>query len=162
MPATANKLKVALRWIIKRDMPEVYGIEDAQFPWPWTAEDFRSVLRQRKYIGQVAEIHTPGEKRHGAIAGFMIYELTKTHYGLVNIAVHAACERHGVGRALVEKLIGKLRLPGRNKVIAEVRETNVDAQLFFKAMGFRAVGVIASPYEENDEDAIAFEYRLGE
>ncbi len=163
MPATANKLKVALRWMIERDFQEIIGIEEARFPWPWTQQDLVGCLRRRNCIGLVAEIYEPETKRHGAIAGFLIYELAKAELGIVNMAVHAACERQNVGTELVWKLVTLLspQKGRRKKIVAEVRETNVDAQLFFKALGFRAVAVIDSPYIENDEDAIAFEYRLG-
>ena len=164
MSATANKLNVVLRWMIERDFQEVIGIEEARCAWPWTQQDLAGCLRRKNCIGQVAEIYEPQTKRHGAIAGFLIYELAKGELGIVNMAVHAACERQGVGTELVGKLVALLspQKGRRKKIVAEVRETNVEAQLFFKALGFKAVAVIDSPYIENDEDGIAFEYRLGE
>ena len=164
MPATVNKLPVALRWMLSRDTPEIMGIEDAQFQWPWTEQDLLSCLRRKNCIGLVAEINEPETKRHGAIAGFLVYELAKGELGIVNMAVHAACERQGVGTELIGRLFTLLspQKGRRKKIVAEVRETNVEAQLFFKALGFKAVAVIDSPYIENDEDGIAFEYRLGE
>jgi ribosomal-protein-alanine N-acetyltransferase len=42
----------------------------------------------------------------------------------------------------------------------EVRETNLDAQLFWKAQGFRAVSVVKEFYIESPgEDAYLFQYR---
>ena len=41
----------------------------------------------------------------------------------------------------------------------EVRETNLDAQLFFRAQGFRAVNVLRDFYEDTTEDAYLMQYR---
>ena len=41
----------------------------------------------------------------------------------------------------------------------EVRETNLDAQLFFKQIGFRAVSVLRDFYDDSDEDAYLMQYR---
>jgi len=40
-----------------------------------------------------------------------------------------------------------------------VRETNLTAQLFFKASGFRAISVLRSYYEDSPEDAYVMQYR---
>ena len=41
----------------------------------------------------------------------------------------------------------------------EVRETNLPAQLFFRAHGFRAVSVLRDFYEDTAEDAYLMQYR---
>jgi ribosomal-protein-alanine N-acetyltransferase len=40
-----------------------------------------------------------------------------------------------------------------------VRETNLPAQLFFKAAGFRAVTVLRAYYEDSPEDAYLMQFR---
>ena len=51
-----NGSGVHVRWMIRRDMPEVLGIEQQAFEFPWSDEDFTRCLRQRNCIGMVAEI----------------------------------------------------------------------------------------------------------
>ncbi|MEM1305855.1 MAG: ribosomal-protein-alanine N-acetyltransferase RimI, partial [Planctomycetota bacterium] len=51
----APKLRVHIRWMIRRDMQEVLGIEQESFEFPWLEEDFIRCLRQRNCIGMVAE-----------------------------------------------------------------------------------------------------------
>ena len=58
------------------------------------------------------------------------------------------------------KLIGKLAPQKRIKVVAELRESNLFAQLFLKAIGFKAVEVLRSYFEDTDEDAYVMEYKL--
>lgn len=142
-------MNLHIRWMIRRDMAQVLDIENQSFPLPWSEDTFLKWLRQRNCIGMVAE-------RDERIFGYMMYEFRKTYLHLHNIA--AAPQRHGVGTALVNKL--KAKMSSRNRLTADVRETNLDAQLFFKAMGFEAVKVIHDAYEEVAEDAYRFVYRL--
>ena len=60
------QVPVHIRWMIRRDMPEVLAIEGQSFEFPWSEEDFLRCLRQRKCIGMVAE-------QHERVIGFMIY-----------------------------------------------------------------------------------------
>ncbi|GBD35261.1 Ribosomal-protein-alanine acetyltransferase [bacterium HR36] len=146
-------LAIQIRWMIKRDMPEVLAIEQASFDTPWTEEDFLSALRQRNCIGMVAETHD-------RIVGFIIYELHKTQMVVLNLAVHPELRRRGIGRQLVERLINKLTQQRRDKISLEVRERNLPAQLFFKALGFQAVRVLREYYPDTGEDAYVMQFRL--
>ena len=60
---------------------------------------------------------------------------------------------------MLQKLVGKLSPHRRNRVMLEVRETNLDAQLFFKSQNFRAVSVLRDFYEDTTEDAYLMQYR---
>jgi ribosomal-protein-alanine N-acetyltransferase len=148
-------LRVHIRWMIRRDMPEVLGTEQESFEYPWTEEDFLRCLRQRNCIGMVAE---QGEK----VVGFMIYELHKAKLHILNFAVHPGCRRSGVGGQMVSKLISKLSSHRRTRITLEVRETNLPAQLFYRSQGFKAVRVMRCFYEDTGEDAYLLQYRLPE
>jgi ribosomal-protein-alanine N-acetyltransferase len=140
--------------MIRRDMPEVLEIENQGFEFPWSEEDFIRCLRHPNFIGKVAEF----EER---VVGFMIYELHKSRLHVLDFAVHPAFRRRGVGQAMLDKLISRLPHLRRNRILLEVRETNLSAQLFFRNAGFRAVSVLRDFYEETTEDAYLMEYRLG-
>lgn len=142
-----------LRWMIRRDMAEVQRIEKQSFEFPWSEEEFIRCLRQRNCIGMVAE-------RHGRVVGFMVYELHKQRIQVLSLAVHADHRRSGVGHAMIDKLISKLAFARRNRITTDVRESNLDAQLFLKRQGFRAVGVSKGFYEETNEDAYTMVYRV--
>src|SRR5215510_10144334 len=81
-------LPVHIRWMIRRDMPEVLAIEKHCFEFPWQDEDFIRCLRQRNCIGMVAEA---GER----VVGFMIYELHKSRLHILNFAVHEGYRHRG-------------------------------------------------------------------
>jgi ribosomal-protein-alanine N-acetyltransferase len=148
-----EQLRVHIRWMIRRDMPEVLQTEQDSFEYAWTEEDFLRCLRQRNCIGMVAE---QGEK----VVGFMIYELHKAKLHILNFAVNPACRRVGVGAQMVAKLISKLSSHRRTRITLEVRETNLPAQLFFRAQGFKAVRVLRAYYEDSGEDAFLMQYQL--
>src|SRR3954451_25147568 len=154
-PTPKTQVRVHIRWMIRRDMPEVLAIEHASSEFPWCEEEFLRVLRQRNCIGMVAEC---GER----VVGFMIYELHKAKLHVLNFAVHPDARHTGVGRQMVAKLIGKLSSHRRTRITLAVRETNLAAQLFFKAMSFRGVRVLRGYYEDSGEDAFLMQHRISE
>ena len=145
-------LRVHIRWMIRRDMQEVLQIEAEGFEFPWCEDDFVRCLRQRNCIGMVAE-------HDERVVGFMIYELHKTRLHLLNFAVETEHRRHEVGSQMLTKLIGKLSSGRRTRIVLEVRETNLAAQLFFRARGFRAVSLLRDFYEDTTEDAYLMQFR---
>ena len=147
-----QEIRVHIRWMIRRDMPEVLHIETDSFEFPWTDEDFVRCLRQRNCIGMVAE-------HEDRVVGFMIYELHKTRIHVLNFAVAPGYRRRGVGTQMVAKLVAKLSSQRRNRIVLEVRETNLAAQLFFRENQFRAVSVLKGFYEDTPEDAYLMQYR---
>jgi ribosomal-protein-alanine N-acetyltransferase len=150
-----EQTRVHIRWMIRRDMPEVLQTEQESFAYAWTEEDFLRCLRQRNCIGMVAE---HGEK----VVGFMIYELHKNKLHILNFAVHPTWRRHGVGAQMVGKLVSKLSSHRRTRITLEVRETNLAAQLFFRAQEFKGIRVLRAFYDDTGEDAFLMEYRFGD
>ena len=147
-----EKLSVRIRWMIRRDMPEALAIEESSVEFPWTEEDFVRCLRQRNCIGMVAE-------RNDKIVGFMIYELLQSELHVLNFAVRKEFRRMGVGSQMMEKLVSKLSYGRRDRIVLEVRETNLEAQLFFKKQTFRAIDVLRDYYEDTIEDAYLMQYK---
>src|SRR4051812_27901718 len=150
-----NQARVHIRWMIRRDMPEVLQTEQESFEFAWTEEDFLRCLRQRNCIGMVAE-------QADKVVGFMIYELHKAKLHILNFAVHPGFRRLGIGRQMVAKLISKLSSHRRTRITLAVRETNLAAQLFFRAMEFKAVRVLRGYYEDTGEDAFLMQYAFAD
>lgn len=143
---------VHIRWMIRRDMAEVLQIEDRSFEFSWSEEDFIRCLRQRNCIGMIAE-------HNERVVGFMIYELHRNRLHVLNFAVHPDYRRRGVGSQMLRKLVSKLSPQRRSRIMLEVRETNLDAQLFFRDLGFRAVSLLRDFYEDTTEDAYLMQFR---
>ena len=151
VPTPKAQVRVHIRWMIRRDMPEVLAIEHASFDFPWGEEEFLRVLRQRNCIGMVAE---HGER----VVGFMIYELHKNSLDVLDFAVHPELRRQGIGHQMVVKLVGKLSSHRRTRITLQVRETGLAAQLFYKINGFRATEVLRGHFEDTGEDAYLMQY----
>jgi ribosomal-protein-alanine N-acetyltransferase len=101
------------------------------------------VLKRRSVIGMVAE----DEEEN--VIGFMIYELRPRGIHLIDFAVAKAHRRRGVGRAMVDKLLEKLD-DRRTRLCVSVDEYSLDAQLFFRSMGFRFKKILHGFYGESD------------
>ena len=137
-----------IRWMIRRDMPDVLTIERDSFPDPWSEDCFVQMLGQHNIIGMVAE-------HNQVIVGFMVYELLPKSLKLHNFAVAPAFRLKGVGRRMVEKLAGKLSPTRRVRLQLVVNENNLDAQLFFKACGCRALRVIPEAFQASDGSLVS-------
>jgi ribosomal-protein-alanine N-acetyltransferase len=146
-------MKLNIRWMIRRDMMDVLEIEQRSFQFPWTEEEFVRCLRQRNCIGMIAEADD-------RLVGYMLYELHKNRLHLLNIAVCGFARRCGLAAAMIDKLVAQLTPQRRSRILLEVRETNLTAQLFFRAKGFKAVSVLRNFHEESDEDAYVMSYRV--
>ncbi len=157
-----------IRWMIRRDMPQIVAIEQQCFEFLWDEETFIRCLRQRNIIGMVIE---PDVKTHkgrsndiNEPAGYMIYELHRNRLHLLNFATHPDYQRQGYGTALMDKLKSKLYPDAnrRNRLMLEVRESNLVAQQFFRACGLRATHVLRNYFEESNEDAYLMLWRCHE
>jgi len=141
-----------IRGIGRSDLPAVLAIERQSFEFSWKEDDFFRCLGQRSCIGMVAE-------RDDQVVGFMIYELHENRLHILSFAVAKDARRQGVGNAMIMKLVSNLSHERRNRIMLEVRETNLDAQLFFKRLGFRAISVLRDFYDDTVEDAYMMQYR---
>jgi ribosomal-protein-alanine N-acetyltransferase len=139
-----------IRWMIRRDLPEVMRTERASFEYAWTEDDFIRCLRQRNCIGMVAE-------HEETITGFMIYELHRTQLHLLNFAVRPEFRRNGIGGLMLSKLTDKMITHRREKITLAVRERNLVAQMFFRSNGFQATRLLRNYYQDSGEDAYQME-----
>lgn len=143
-----------LRWMIRRDLSEVAAIDEATLVDNWTEEDYSACLRQRNTIGMVVEIAD-------LVAGFIIYELHRNRLHITRIAVDPAFQGKAVGRTMVERLINKLHEKRRTTLNAYVPERELDAQLFLKALGFKATATF-DDYYGRDNAAYFFQFHVSQ
>jgi ribosomal-protein-alanine N-acetyltransferase len=126
-----------VRWLIQADFPAILAIERASFPLrcdQWGEAGFRELLRCREVIGMAAEAE-------GQPVGYMVYELGEKELRLLRLAVRPDFRRMDVGGAMVRKLAGKLASLRRTRIVADVPEANLPAQLFLRGTGFLCTGV---------------------
>lgn len=155
------KTSLNIRYMLRSDLRRVLEIENACFEFPLTRRDIIGVIRQQNGIGLVVERReiADGYVSDPVIVGYVLYELHNNRNHLLSIAVDPTHQRQGIGRAIHEEMRRKLRL-ARNRIMLEVRERNLPAQLFFRAMGYRAMGVLRNYYDGCEDDAYLMCYRL--
>lgn len=148
-PKKLEPLKVHVRWMVRRDIPE--NIEIDQSGGFWAEEDFLRHLRQRNMIGMVAEI---GEK----VVGFMVYALEKYHLEIMNFCVHPSFRLQNVGTQMIDRLLSKLSSHRRTRLKWTVRERSTGLLLFLRRMKFLAMDIRRQHFD--DEDGIVMVYRF--
>ncbi len=148
----AHDVRIHLRWLLPRDLRAVLAIEAECFALPWSEKDFMDCLRHPHCVCIVAE-------HDERVVGFMVYELSKSQIRVFNLAVAPSYRRCGVATQMIRNLIDKPSSRRRRWISLVVRETNLAAQLFFRAHGFRAVSILREFYTETSEDAYLMRYR---
>ena len=126
------KIAPDVRFATARDIQQMLEIELLSFDRPWNRLDFMVVMRQKDVMAVTAELCD-------TVVAYAVVEKRARHTKIWNLAVAPHLRRRGLGRTVVEKLkasVGRL-----SPLRALICERNLPAQLFFKAVGFRAVGI---------------------
>ena len=159
-----ESLPIHIRWMIRPDLGAALAIETATFRDPWTEEAFLRTLRKRSVVPAVAEVMDPGSARHGQIAGFLVYELSKWKLQVLNLAVGHEWRRQRVGARLLASLRRKLTNNEhicRASIVVDVLESNLPMQLFLRAQGWRCNTVLRGDDRDGGEDTFRFAWRRG-
>lgn len=147
---------VHTRWMLTKDLDFVTLIETKGNEYYTSRDDMMKLLRKRSVVAMVA---IEGENEdNGEIVGFVIYELMNRRIQLHNLVVSQKHRKKGIGSILIDKL--KEKLSKRNKISAEVRETNLQVQMFLKSKDFNAVEMLRNYFLDTGEDAFVMSYVL--
>jgi ribosomal-protein-alanine N-acetyltransferase len=131
------------------DIEAVIQIENAVYPFPWTAGNFRDSLK----AGYDAWIL---EDEGGAI-GYAVVMWLPDEVHLLNLSVAVACQRRGVARALLRWLVDDTCERGADSMMLEVRPSNGPARLLYQGFGFEQIGLRRRYYPaagDSREDAL--------
>lgn len=156
MPANQQKSgQVKTRHMKRLDLPSVLEIEKMSFFNPWEEIDFTACFKEKTCVGLVAECN-------GKIAGFIIFESKITKLNIIKIAVHPEYRLRRIGTALVQKLIKKIYRGSKIRIMLKLNEKNLEAQLFFRFLGFRAIDILKNFYDEIEEDAYLMRFSIND
>lgn len=90
----------------------------------------------------------------GQVAGYAGAHFAGGEFYMDNLAVFPDYRRQGVGRALVQALVGFARENGGEFLTLEVRPSNTYALALYGGLGFREVGRRRGFYTRPAEDAL--------
>jgi len=135
-----SKVNVRLRPLNVGAAGRAAAIELVAHDRPLSLDEVESMLGSPGVGGVYADVG-------GKMVGFAVVDAMSEPPRLLDIAVLPEWKRKGIGRLLIRNL------SLRNSLSLQVRETNLDAQLFFRSVGFIADRVDREFYGDTGEDA---------
>ena len=142
------------RRMAKQDLDAVLAIENAVYPHPWTRGNFRDSLD----AGYHCWILECGD----AIAGYSVVMIAAGEAHLLNLSIAAAWQRRGLGSELLCFVTKLARDYAAERVLLEVRPSNVAGRALYASAGFKEIGRRRDYYPDGAqrEDALVLEYVL--
>lgn len=145
-----------VRFLREADLERVMEIERECFTTPWKEATFRGLVKRSDTDLFVAE------GADGWIAGYAACWTVIDQSELGNVAVSAEARGAGIGGALVDAVVERIKERGATECYLEVRESNHAAQSLYRHRGFANVGRRPRYYSLPTEDALVMRLRVGE
>jgi [ribosomal protein S18]-alanine N-acetyltransferase len=143
--------------LLSGDIPDVVAIEQDSNPEPWTQESFfEELLRPHSHLLVARVPKGLGE----TVAGYLCFWLVADEVQILNIAVHRAYRRRGIGRSLLVYCLTLGSRKNARKAVLEVRSSNSAAQQLYHNLGFQAVGKRRDYYGGLGEHATLMELSM--
>ncbi|MGI6728353.1 MAG: ribosomal protein S18-alanine N-acetyltransferase [Anaerovoracaceae bacterium] len=137
-----------IRFAKEQDIEAMAELDCLCFSVPWSKESFRQEIMENELaLYLVAE-------EQGRIVGYAGLWMVCDEGHITNVAVKPECQRRGLGKLLVSKLIEIAEKQGINGFTLEVRVSNYGAISLYKNLGFVPLGKRIRYYEDNNEDAL--------
>lgn len=142
---------VRLRKMALSDLPAVMAIEHQAFSNPWSTEMVKKELTQDWSTVLIVEESSPAGWQ---IRAFAIFWLVADEVHILNVATDGAVRRRGFGRRVMDAVLATGKTQKCRMATLEVRRSNAAALALYTSLGFRAVGMRPSYYQDNREDAV--------
>jgi ribosomal-protein-alanine N-acetyltransferase len=127
------------------DFPDLLRLEAEGDPHPWGEERLAVFFLGQASTGLVAE-------EGGEVVGFLLARHEPDNLEVVKLAVAPHARRRKIGSRLLARL-GE----GLGRIRVDVPETDLEACLFLKSLGFRAIGIRQG--EDGAGDVYLFRYQ---
>jgi ribosomal-protein-alanine N-acetyltransferase len=115
------------------------------FAHPWSPEEIAALIASSSTVGAAALDPVSGRLR-----GFVLSRLAADEAEILTIAVDAAFQGKGVGRALLSENLRQAANAGAKAMFLEVAKDNAPALALYERFGFVKVGERAGYYRRND------------
>ena len=131
-------MNLTLRDMSEADLESVLQLEQQIHEYPWTRGNFSDALSSN-YLCKVAEVE-------GKMIGYAVLLQGVDDAELLDIGIATAKQRQGWGRELLRAMLALAHQLGRQRVVLEVRSTNLAAIALYKSMGFVEIGLCRDYY----------------
>jgi len=137
-----------IRLAERRDVGELLGIEEAQFPEPWT----RRILLDEIENTETRRYTVAVEKKR--IVGYLGVMIVLEELHVNTIGTLPQQEGRGIATSLLDDAWANAKERGLKRATLEVAVSNKRAIDLYYRYGFRPVGVRKNYYEKSNEDAL--------
>jgi ribosomal-protein-alanine N-acetyltransferase len=137
-------LHALIRKCVEEDLPRVAKLEEESFKFPYDAETFTYFLSSDRATFLVCDLD-------GSVEGYIICDIRGEDIGVVvSIAVSSKHRRTGLGSALLDAAMSKMR--GRvSKIVLQVAKSDGGAIRFYKTHGFTTEGTLPHYYPDGED-----------
>ena len=145
---------IILRDMNPADLAGIANIEQRVHAYPWTIGNFADAL-ESNYVCKVCEVQSE-------TLGYAVFMNVVDEAHLLDIGIVTEHQRKGLGRWLLGAIMEIARASGMQRMLLEVRPSNVAALGLYSDIGFREIGLRCGYYAAGNkrEDAIVMEYLL--
>src|SRR3989442_2024291 len=134
--------------------PAVAAIEREVFADPWSANDFQECVAG----GVLFSVATDG----AVVGGYVVAHHAADEGEILNLGVAPGHRRRGIGRALVQHVLGVLARCTVKVAFLEVRESNTAARRLYESLGVVGEGRRPRYYRRPVEDAVILRVTLAQ
>lgn len=135
------------------DLEGIMVIEQASFSYPWTEAMVLSELFDNPFAESFV-VRLDGEEK---IVAYVFARRVVDELHLMDLAVDPVWRRRGIGEQLIRRVLSSGAEKGLEKVILEVRVSNLPAQRLYRKLGFYQVGERRNYYYKPTENAFLFQ-----
>ena len=155
MNAVVQSLPLSVRPMRRADVVQIDQIEQLAYPFPWSIGIFRDCL-QAGYLCRVLDSSV-------GLAGYAVLSVAANEAHILNFCISPDRRRQRLGTVFLERLIDEIQQLDVDRIILEVRPSNLAAQNLYRQAGFSQVGLRRGyyPADNGREDALVLVRELG-
>ena len=136
-----------VRKIKESDVEQVAALERESFTDAWSEKSILETMQQSQAFVLVAE-------EDNVVLGYCIVYYVLDEAEIARIAVETSRRKQGVGQELLRATCRTGIQQGVERLLLDVRESNVTAQNFYRAFGFVEDGIRKNFYQNPKEHAV--------
>ena len=135
-----------------KDLNKIYDLELESYDFPWTKEILRDCILY-KYDSFSVFFNEN-------LVGYVIAKITYPETHILNLTVKKNFRKKGIGKSLIELIIGEARLRNSENILLEVRVGNIEAQSLYEKLNFQIIGTRKNYYESENSREDAYVLKL--
>lgn len=132
-----------IRECLKIDIDAIVKLEKSLFEFNYTREEVEEIFNHVDYEIIVAE-------KKEQIVGYAIFKRIRQLDNFIQITCIGVAKEHQgqkIGKQLFNAIKKRLQIYNKYSIYAMIRETNLEAQLKFRSLGFKATKILHNYYE---------------